>query len=529
MGLLGELVRGATKAAGKSVVVSLLMFLPAQPFAHSHQGMNDGGVIAANWQEYSGEYAAYLYQSFNGATDQLREQIAAVPPGKKPAIITDIDDTLIPGTHYFASMVDADEAKSPEPAHPQPVRALPGAVAFLQWANTLGVEIFYVSRRPDQAQAATIKTLRQLGYPVLSEQHVLLQQPGLPPSKQDKRQSIIERGYHPVMLLGDQLEDLHQVDSDKQQWLDQFQNRFGSQWFILPNSVYGFWAEDAASDEYSSQSVAYPVAPAKQYQQHIATAEIWMGHSADFAATALQAYNLATKALANPENMQVENRAVVVDIDGTLINYPPIHIDPPFCRTLPSPEEKMKSYERQLGVSAIPGAKAFLDRAATLGYKIFYLTAREQSSGRRGFQGDIEELTLTQLNSYGFPGVTRGNLLNRAKFCPPGRKSCGKEHQRQAIISGKVDGKRYDVRLYVGDLLDDFDLKERGLSPFDRASVEVTRIDYGRKYFIIPNPLNKTWMWHHYSKFARQDICQMSDRERSEIRKRLVKQAAMNN
>ena len=92
-----------------------------------------------------------------------------------------------------------------------------------------------------------------------------------------------------------------------------------------------------------------------------------------------------------------------------------------------------------------------------------------------------------------------------------------------------MDGKRYDVRLYVGDLLDDFDLKERGLSPFDRASVEVTRNDYGRKYFIIPNPLNKTWMWHHYSKFARQDICQMSDRERSEIRKRLVKEAAMNN
>ena len=131
MGLLGELVRGTTKAAGKRVVLSLLMFLPTQPFAYGHQGMNDGGVIAANWQQYSGEYAAYLYQSFNGATDQLRGQIAAIPPGKKPAIITDIDDTLIPGTHYFASMVDADEAKNPEPAHPQPVRALSGAVAVL--------------------------------------------------------------------------------------------------------------------------------------------------------------------------------------------------------------------------------------------------------------------------------------------------------------------------------------------------------------------------------------------------------------
>lgn len=529
MGLLGELVRVTTKAASKGVALSLVMFLPAQPFAYGYKEMNNGVVIAANWQKYSGEYAAYLYQTFNGATDQLPGQIAAIPPGKRPAVITDIDDTLIPGTHYFASMVDTGEAKSPGPVHHQPVRALPGAVAFLQRANALGVEIFYVSRRSEQAKAATIKALQQLGYPVLSEQHVLLQQPGLPPSKQDKRQSIIDRGYHLVMLLGDQLEDLHQVDNDKQQWLDHFQNRFGSQWFILPNSVYGLWTEDAANDKHNSQSVVYPVAPAKQYQQHIATAEIWMGHSADFAATALQAYNLATRALAAPENIQAENRAVVVDIDGTLVNYPPIHIDPPFCRTLPSPEEKMKSYERQLGVPAIPGAKAFLDRAVALGYKIFYLTAREQSSGRIGFRGDIEELTLTQLNSYGFPGVTRASLLNRAKFCPPGRKSCGKEYQRQAIVSGKVDGKRYDIRLYVGDLLDDFDLKERGLSPFDRSSVEATRNDYGRKYFIIPNPLNKTWMWHHYSKFAQQDICQMSDWERSEIRKRLVKEAAINN
>gem|GEM_PF-4383131 len=521
MGQLGKLIN-------KAIVLLTSVFLAAQLFARDRKELNNGVVIAANWQEYSGEYAAYLYQSFNGASDQLAGQIATVPPDKKPAIITDIDDTLIPATHYFASLVDTDGTKSIEPDRYRPARALPGAVAFLQQANALGVEIFYVSRRPDKTKAITIKALQQLGYPVLSEHHVLLQAPGLPPGKRDKRQSIIDKGYHPVMLLGDQLEDLHDVNDDKQRWLDHHQNRFGHQWFILPNSVYGLWTEDVAEDEPGTQATTYPVAPAQQYRQHIATAELWMSQSADFAATALQAYNLASRALAAPENSQAENRAVVVDIDGTLVNYPPIHIDPPFCRTLPNPEEKMRSYERQLSVSAIPGAKAFLDQAVALGYKIFYLTARDQSSGRPGFHGDVEELTLKQLNSYGFPNVTRGNLLNCAKFCPPRRKKCGKEYQRHAITSGKVDGKRYDVRLYVGDLLDDFDLKERGLSPFDRSSVEATRDDYGRKYFVIPNPLNKTWMWHHYSKFARQDICQMSDRERSEIRKRLVKEAASN-
>ncbi len=508
---MGQFGKRMKRAAG----VILAVLLATQPLADNREELSNGAVIAANWHEYSGEYAAYLYQSFNCAGDRLPGQIATVPAGKKPAIITDIDDTLIPSRHYLtARQADAKN---------WPARALPGAVAFLQRANALGVEIFYVSRRADNMKSCSIEVLQQLGYPVLSDQHVLLQQPDLPTSKQDKRQSIIDKGYHPIMILGDQLEDLHDVNGDKQRWVDHHQNHFGSQWFILPNSVYGLWVEDADDNERNAENVVYPVPPPRQYQQHITTAELWMGRSAAFTATALQAYNLASQALALPENLNKENRAVVVDIDGTLVNYPPIHIDPPFCSKLPSPEEKMKSYQRQLSVSAIPGARGFLDQATALGYKIFYLTAREHSSGRDGFHGDIEELTLKQLGSYGFPGVTQASLLNRAKYCPPGQHSCGKEYQRQAIVSGQVDDKQYDVRLYVGDLLDDFDLKERGLSPFDRASVEATKDDYGRKYFIIPNPLNKTWMWHHYSRFAQQDICQMTDRERSDIRKRLVK------
>ncbi|WP_257263656.1 hypothetical protein [Endozoicomonas sp. ONNA2] len=82
--------------------------------------------------------------------------------------------------------------------------------------------------------------------------------------------------------------------------------------------------------------------------------------------------------------------------------------------------------------------------------------------------------------------------------------------------------KKYDVRLYVGDLIDDFDVKEKGLSPFDRASVEKTKNLYGRKYFIIPNPVNKTWMRRYYSQVAGKDICRLSEQERSDIRRSLI-------
>lgn len=537
------------KKAHKKVLAALLLSpllssqsLPANSF--DQKDLNNEVIIAANWQQHSGEYAAYFYQSFNSATDQLEAILKRIPEGKKPAIITDIDDTLISGTPYFTSMVDTNESRSIERSrfwwNHQEAEALPGSVDFLQKANSLGIEIFYISGRFNDVKAITINKLKQLGYPVSSENHVILQEErNVTLSKEDKRQHIIKAGYHPIMLFGDQLDDLGEVDKglypEKKKWVSQHQDKLGTQWFILPNTVYGFW-EEAISKDYRTLSPEekhrvriqevndkeLPVPVPESYWQHIIMADLWIRKSADFNATALQTYNLASKALEVPENRHANNPAIVVDIDGTLIDYPPFHLAPPLCKTFTEPEEKMRNYEKQLEATSIPGAREFLNKAAALGYEIFYLTAREHSSGRSGHKGDVESLTLKQLVYNGFPKVTRTNLLNRSKYCPVNKKSCDKEHQRKAITSGRINGKKYDVRLFVGDLLDDFDLKEKGLSPFDRASVEKTKSFYGRRYFIIPNPVNKTWMWHYYSGVAGKDICRLSEQERSDIRKSLI-------
>lgn len=515
-------------------------------FANSFEqkDLNNEIIIGANWQQHSGEYSAYFYQVFNSATDQLETALKSTPEGKKPAIITDIDDTLIPGTPYFTSMVDTNESANIERSkfwwNYQEAKALPGSVDFLQKASKLGVEVFYISGRFNDVKTITIYKLKQLGYPVSSENHVILQEgKNITLNKEDKRQQIIKMGYHPIMLFGDQLDDLGDVSKglypEKKEWVNQHQHKFGTQWFILPNTVYGFW-EEAISEDYRTlppeekhkvriHGINYQELPdpvPENYQQHLTMADLWMRKSADFYATALQTYNLASKALDTPENRYAHNRAIIVDIDGTLIDYFPIHLTPPLCKTFPGPEVKMRLYEKQLQATTIPGAREFLNKAAALGYEIFYLTAREYSSGRSGHKGDIQNLTLKQLAYNGFPKVTQTNLLNQASYCPQDKEICGKEHQRKAIMSGRINGKKYNVRLLVGDLLNDFDLKEQGLSPFERTSVEKTKNSYGRKYFVIPNPVNKTWMKHYYSNVVGKDICQLSEQERSNIRKSLL-------
>ncbi|WBA83650.1 HAD family acid phosphatase [Endozoicomonas sp. GU-1] len=441
-----------------ALLLSPLLIQPLFADSVGQKALNNEVIIAANWQQHSGEYCAYFYQSFNGATDQLEALLTKTPEGKKPAIITDIDDTLISGTRYFTSLVDTHESRSIERSrfwwNHQETKALPGSVEFLQKANSLGIEIFYISGRFNDVKTITINKLKQLGFPVISERNVILQaEKNMTLSKEDKRQHIIKAGYHPIMLFGDQLEDLGEVAKglypEKKKWVSQHQDKLGRQWFILPNTVYGFW-EEAISKDYRTLSPAekhrarirqvndteLPLPVPESYRQHIIMADLWVRKSADFDATAIQAYNLANKALEAPENRHATDRAIIVDIDGTLIDYSPNHLIPPLCKAFPEPEAKMRNYEKQLQSTSIPGAREFLNKAAALGYEIFYLTAREHSSGRHGHKGDVEKFTLKQLAANGFPKVTQANLLNRSKYCPVNKKAVIRSTSEKPLCPG---------------------------------------------------------------------------------------------
>ena len=511
--------------------------------------LNSELVIAANWQQLSAEYDAYFYQVFNGASDRLVTVLANLPPGSKPAIITDINDTLISNTSYFSSLVGTDDSRSNERSlkywQRPPAQALPGAKEFLNKASQMGIEIFYISGRFKETQTLTFDQLQALGFPIKSHEFLLLQNTdNTTLSKEHQRQIVKAKGYDIIMMVGDQLSDFAHIErtstgAAKKQVLDN-QSLFGSQWFLLPNVVYGQWAESEEHKRFKLDPAHINQAKMKQlqnslesqpdaYYQHIILADLWIKHSAEFTATALQTFNLATEALYNPNHLADDNRAIIMDIDGTIIQYPPIHLVVPLCRNFETPEEKTHDYMNQFNSPTVPGAVEFLKKAQQLGYEIFYITARHRSSGRKEHDNDLATLTMEQLRFNHVPINDADHLLTRESFCPDNKKNCDKSVQREAVKNGLTSKKRIsknkpNVKLYIGDYLNDFDLAEQGLSPLKKTSVETTRHQYGRQYFLIPNPVNKTWMRQYYSMVTGKNICKMNQEDRAKLRTSLLQQ-----
>ena len=78
--------------------------------------------------------------------------------GKRVALISDVDDTLVDGAHYTCSIIaengDWNNAAFARFVMSEGCTALPGAVDFINAAKDAGIEIFYVTNRQDQGYKA---------------------------------------------------------------------------------------------------------------------------------------------------------------------------------------------------------------------------------------------------------------------------------------------------------------------------------------------------------------------------------------
>lgn len=89
--------------------------------------------------------------SFEEGADGSRRMLHC---GKPVAIITDIDDTLVDGVHYTADIVgkngDINNVAFARFVMSEGCTALPGAVDFINYCISQGVEVFYITNRYDQ-------------------------------------------------------------------------------------------------------------------------------------------------------------------------------------------------------------------------------------------------------------------------------------------------------------------------------------------------------------------------------------------
>jgi acid phosphatase len=227
----------------------------------------DDNLNAVAWVQTSVEYKALTTQTYRNAAARLDEALnqtnwdalapnerANATTGLKPAVVLDIDETVLDNSAYQARLVrsgkDFDSASWNQWVDEKQAKAIPGVVDFARAANAKGVTLIYITNRKQEQKDATIANLKAVGLPVASNDVVLgagTKVDGCDEKSGDKncRRRLIGQQYRVLMQFGDQLGDFVKIATNTRAGRDalyaEYGNWFGERWFVLPGPTYGSW------------------------------------------------------------------------------------------------------------------------------------------------------------------------------------------------------------------------------------------------------------------------------------------------
>lgn len=217
---------------------------------------------ATLWLQTSAEYAAMSRQTWTAAARLLPEALAdttwsaALEQGAgagdlPPAVVVDVDETILDNAPYAARLIERDEAFTEESwavwveeakAHP-----VPGALEFVRAARELGVEVFYVTNRLANLEEATRRNLDAMGFPPGEAEDVYLllaEQEEWGSDKTSRRAWVAER-YRVLLLAGDDLNDFLPARGlsveTRAELTERHEDRWGTHWIVFANPTYGSW------------------------------------------------------------------------------------------------------------------------------------------------------------------------------------------------------------------------------------------------------------------------------------------------
>jgi 5'-nucleotidase (lipoprotein e(P4) family) len=218
-------------------------------------GSSDHLLNATLWYQKSGEMRANYYQAFNLAKLSLEKNLQNYTGDKKPAIVFDIDETLLNNSYFEADLIIAKNSYTPENwkewSDKQCATDLPGAIDFVNFAINTEVEIFYVSNRTVKEVNSTYNNMQELGFPEIPIENFIFKE--TTSSKIDRRNSISEN-FEIILLLGDNLNDFNGIFEDRNlnsgfEAVDNNKDLFGDKYIIFPNPMYGNWEKPLIKDE----------------------------------------------------------------------------------------------------------------------------------------------------------------------------------------------------------------------------------------------------------------------------------------
>ena len=208
-------------------------------------------LYAVAWKQTAAEYEALYLQGFNMARLQVQQALANRNATDKPlAVISDLDDTLLLAHDYWGYLINADRDFFDDIAWDrwiaeQGVFPSPGALEFLRYCASHGIEVFYVTNR-DQGEVTfdlALQSLQAAGFPYADAEHLTVLRET---SNKEAVQDSIRENHEVVVMLGDNLNDFSRkfyvTDvSERKNLVHSEQARFGQDYIIFPNPTDGHW------------------------------------------------------------------------------------------------------------------------------------------------------------------------------------------------------------------------------------------------------------------------------------------------
>ena len=231
-------------------------------------------LYAILWMQNSAEYQAVARQAYAAAAYQIDKAIADTESTalndttgnialKKPAVILDVDETVLRNTPYGAWTIRNQKSWNQQDwiewCRLEAAEPVPGVVDYIQDAMAKGVHIIYLTNRSNKVARATRNNLLNEGLFHDPEKVTLY-------FKEDEerlggnfrntgkifRRQQVEKEYRVMQMFGDSLGDFtgngHLSVMDRRTLVGDNQSKWGRSWFILPNPEYGSW--DASLKDY---------------------------------------------------------------------------------------------------------------------------------------------------------------------------------------------------------------------------------------------------------------------------------------
>lgn len=232
--------------------------------------------------------------------------------------------------------------------------------------------------------------------------------------------------------------------------------------------------------------------------EHLSMATLWYQKAAEVKAIYYQNYNFAKTIL--DKNIKKDRfklkkkmpKAIITDIDETVLDNSPYNAS--LILTGKSyNKESWKKWVDEKRAKALPGAVDFCNYAKEKSVEIFYVSNRSEK--------DIDA-TIENLIKEGFPYADKEHLFLKTK-------TSDKTERRNKILEN------YDVILYLGDNLRDFDETFGGRgSDFGFGITNENKETFGTKFIVFPNPMYGEWEKGFYNgDFSK------SDKEKRQMRK----------